>query len=141
MATDPQGQPPAVDDTEIRRVVESFYRAFNAHELESVGALVTEGWIHINPLGGVGHGREAVIEELKEVHASLLRGVSDEPEEMSVTFATSDVAVVVVPSRLSPFSLPDGTRFEDARPLRTFVVVKRDGSWRILLDQNTFRGR
>ena len=44
---------------------------------------------------------------------------------MEVRFATPDVAVVTVPSRMSTFTSPDGVTLENEGRIRTFVVVKR----------------
>ena len=62
-----------------------------------------------------------------QVHSTFLKGVTDTPEDIAVRFATSDVAVVTVRSRTSPFTSPDGIRHENESRVRTFVVVKRDG--------------
>jgi hypothetical protein len=45
-----------------------------------------------------------------------------------------------VPSLLKgPFTLPDGVTYDSVRQIRTFVVVKREGRWLIMQDQNTNR--
>ena len=82
-----------------------------------------------------------MLKEVNEVHSSFLKGVSDTPEEMSFRFATLDVAVVTVPSRVSTYTTPDGVTHENERQIRTFVVVKRGGRWLIMQDQNTVRVR
>ena len=125
------------DEQQVGQVVQAFYDAFNSHEFGRLQGFTTDDWEHINPLGGWTRGREAVIDELKEVHSTFLKGVSDTVEEMSIRFATPDVAVVTVPSRMSTFMTPDGVRYEGARPIRTFVVVRRAGQWLIMHDQNT----
>src|SRR6202011_3011962 len=96
-------------------------------------------WTHINPLGGWTRGRDAVLTELREVHSSFLKGVTDTIEEMEIRFATTRVAIVTVPSKTSPYTSPDGVRRENQRQIRTFVLVKRHGGWLIMQDQNTFR--
>jgi ketosteroid isomerase-like protein len=91
--------------------VKAFYDAFNSHDFSRAVDFTTDDWTHINPMGGWTRGREAVLNELKEVHATFLKGVSDTPEEMSVNFATPDVAVVTVPSRVSTLCpMVQGTR-------------------------------
>ena len=129
------------EEQQVRQVVQSFYDAFNSHDFGRVEEFTTEDWNHINPLGGWAREREAVLSELREVHSTFLKGVSDTVEEMSVRFATPDVAVVTVASRVGTFTSPDGVRHESERPIRTFVVVRRGGRWLIMHDQNTFRGR
>ncbi len=129
------------DEKQVRQVVQSFYDAFNAHAFDRAAEFTTDDWTHINPGGGWKKGREAVLKELKEVHSTFLKGVTDTPEEMSVRFAAHDVAVVTVPSRVGTYITPDGVRHENERQIRTFVVVRRAGKWLIMQDQNTIRSR
>ncbi|HEX4949323.1 MAG TPA: hypothetical protein VFZ34_21800, partial [Blastocatellia bacterium] len=69
------------------------------------------------------------------------KGVTDTMEEMDVRFATQDVAVVTVTSQMTTYITPDKIRHENERHLRTFVVLKRSGKWRIMQDQNTLIAR
>src|SRR5215472_18317189 len=89
---------------EVRQAVRSFYDAFNTHAFESAEIYTTEDWNHINPFGGWTRSREAVLKELKEVHTTFLKGVSDTIEDMTVRFATPDVTVVTVTSWTTPFT-------------------------------------
>jgi len=126
-------------ETPVRKPVEAFYAAFN-HGFEGASDFATEDWNHINPYGGWTHGRKNVLNEVREVHATFLKGVSDTVEEMSVRFATRDVAVVTVTSLMSTFVTPDGVKHENERHIRTFVVVKRGSRWLVMQDQNTAIG-
>ncbi|MBA2704460.1 MAG: SgcJ/EcaC family oxidoreductase [Blastocatellia bacterium] len=126
---------------QVRRAVQSFYAAFNSHGFEHAAEYTTEDWNHINPFGGRTRGRDATLKDLKEVHATFLKGVTDTIEKMEVRFATRDVAVVTVTSRMTTYITPDGVRHENERHIRTFVVVKRSGRWLIMQDQNTIMGR
>jgi len=101
---------PATQEAQVRKAVQSFYDAFNSHDFRRVPEFTTEDWTHINPLGGWTRGRDAVLKEVREVHASFLKGVTDTIEEMEVKFATANVAIVTVPSRTSPYTSPDGVK-------------------------------
>lgn len=129
------------NEEQVRQAVQSFHAAFNSHDFGSAEEYTTEDWNHINPLGGWTRGRDAVLKELKEVHSTFLKGVSSTIEDVSVRFASPDVAVVTVTSRSSTFITPDGVRHENERSIRTFVVVKRNSRWLIMQDQNTFISR
>jgi uncharacterized protein (TIGR02246 family) len=127
-------------EEEIRRVIDSFYDAFNSHKFDTAEEYTTPDWIHVNPLGGWSRGRQDVLAELKKVHSTFLKGVTDKVESISVQFANSDVAVAMVPSTLAgKFTTPDGVQHENDRQIRTFVVVKVGEHWRIMHDHNTFR--
>ena len=126
----------------VRRAVQRFYDAFNAHGFGNAAEFTRDDWVHINPNGGVKQGRAAVLAELREVHASFLKGVTDTPDSIAVRFATRDVAVATVPSRMTPaFTTPDGVRHVNEPHIRTFVVVRRGGVWRIMQDHNTVRSQ
>ena len=128
-------------EKQVRQTVQSFYDAFNASGFGRASEYTTEDWNHINPFGGRTRGREAVLKELNEVHSTFLKGVSDTIEDMDIRFAAPNVAVVTVTSRMSTFTTPDGVKHENERHIRTFVVVKRNGRWLIMEDQNTIIGR
>jgi uncharacterized protein (TIGR02246 family) len=128
----------ATSEAQARKAVESFYDAFNFHDFARVPSFTTEDWVHINLLGGWTRGRDNVLKELKEVHSTFLKGVTAKPEVMEVRFASTNVAIVTVPSKMSPYTTPDGLRREDQRQIRTFVLVQRDECWLIMQDHNTF---
>jgi uncharacterized protein (TIGR02246 family) len=125
------------DEHAVRQTVESFYEAFRTHSFNKAENFATEDWNHINPYGGRTRGRAATLRELKEVHSTFLKGVSDNIEEMDVRFAGADAAVVTVTSLMTTFTTPDGVKHDNERHIRTFVVVKRNGGWAIMQDQNT----
>lgn len=128
-------------ENEVRQAVQSFYNDFNSHNFGRVVEYTTEDWNHINPFGGITSGREPVLKELKEVHESFLKGVSSTIEDMSVRFAAPEVAVVIVTNRMGTYTTPDAVKHENERQIKTFVVVKRNGKWLIMHDQNTLIGR
>jgi uncharacterized protein (TIGR02246 family) len=121
----------------VRQAVQAFYAAFNSHRFDRAAEFTTEDWNHINPLGGRTRGRSAVLKELEEVHSTFLKGVTDTVEQMDVRFATADVAVATVTSRVGTFTTPDGVKHENEQQIRTFVVVKRGARWLITQDHNT----
>ncbi len=132
---------PATQEVRVRKAVQAFYDAFNSHDFRRVPEFTTEDWNHLNPFGGRTRGRAGVLKELKEVHSTFLKGVTDTMEEMDVRFATPEVAVVTVTSQMSTYITPDKVRHENERHIRTFVVLKRSGKWLIMQDQNTLIAR
>lgn len=128
-------------DSGPRKAVEAFYAMFNAHQFDSAADFTTDDWVHINPLGGVTRGRNAVLAELREVHSTFLKGVTNHPESFDVRMASPAVAIVTVQSIISSFTTPDGKRHENEQSVHTFILVKRQERWLITQDQNTFKGR
>ena len=130
------GQTPS-NEAQVRKTVQAFYAAFNSHGFDRAAEFTSEDWNHINPGGGWTRGREAVLKELREVHGTFLKGVTDTITSLDVRFATADVAVATVTSQMSTFTMPDGVRHENEAHIRTFVVVRRGTRWLIVQDQNT----
>jgi uncharacterized protein (TIGR02246 family) len=124
-------------ESQVRETVQAFYAAFNSHGFDRASEFTSDDWNHINPGGGRTRGREAVLKELREVHGTFLRGVTDTITNLDVRFATPDVAVVTVTSQMSTYTMPDGVKHEDEAHIRTFVVRKRSNRWLIMQDQNT----
>lgn len=118
--------------------VKRFYAGFDDGTFPRAEEYTTDDWNHINPMGGRTVGRKAVLDEVRGVHSTFLKGVTDTPESFDVKFFRPDAAIVVVPSRLSTFTTPDGVKYENRRNVRTFIVVKRSGRWLIMHDHNTF---
>jgi uncharacterized protein (TIGR02246 family) len=123
-------------EADVRRVVLAFYSSFN-NGFRDAADFATEEWSHIGPTGSLIVGRDNVLKEVREVHSTFLKGVSDTVDKIQVTFAQNQTAVVTVSSVMSTFVTPDGMRHENERHIRTFVVVKRQMRWLILQDQNT----
>lgn len=121
----------------VRQAVQAFYDAFNADGFDNAPSFTTADWNHITPIGGRTRGRVPTVAQLKLVHGTFLKGVSETIEHMDVRFATSDVAVATVTSRTSTFITPGGVRRENEQQIRTFVVVKRDARWLIMQDHAT----
>ena len=124
-------------EAEVRSTIQAFYNAFNDGFTQPAG-YAAEDWNHINPFGGRTRSREETLEEVREVHQSFLKGVTVTIESMDIRFATPDVAVGTVVSLGGAFTTPDGVKHGPGRSVRTFVVVRRDGRWQIMQDQNTF---
>jgi uncharacterized protein (TIGR02246 family) len=125
------------EEKEVRATIEAFYTAFDMNGFDHAKDFATEDWYHIDPFGGCSKSRDTLLKELTEIHNSFLKGVTDKVEDMSIRFATPDVAVATVTSRMSHWTSPDGVKHVNEGHIRTFVVVKRDGRWLIMQDQNT----
>lgn len=134
----PAGAEGADRAASVRKAVESFYSSFG-DGFAGAANFATADWNHINPSGGWTRNRQDVLREVRSDHSTFLKGVTDTIEEMDVRFASPDVAVVTVASRMSPFRTPDLVEHPHDRPIRTFVVVKRHGRWLMMQDQNTTR--
>ena len=80
-------------EREVRETVNAFYEAFNSHDFTGAAEFTTDDWAHINPFGGWTRGRDSVLAELREVHGSFLRGVTDTPDTIVVRLTAATAAV------------------------------------------------
>ena len=124
-------------EKDVRRAVQSFYDAFNSHGFDRANEFTSDDWNHINPFGGRTRGRSETVNDLNRVHSTFLKGVSDTIQEMDIRFADPNVAVVTVTSHVGTYVTPEGNKHENERHIRTFVLVRRNGRWLIMHDQNT----
>lgn len=67
----------------VKKVVVAFQNDFNEGSFKNALEYTTRDWDHINPVGGISKGRAAVLEEVRAVHQSFLKGVSMEIETMT----------------------------------------------------------
>src|SRR3546814_21181606 len=112
----------------VLETVRAFYAAFNSHGFDHSTEFTTDDWNHINPYGGRTRGRMKVLKELHAVHGSFLNGVSDNIEQPDVRFASKEVAVATVASRMRTFTSPDRVKTATDPPTTTVVLVHR--AWR-----------
>lgn len=91
LASPMAAQAPAAE-ARVRQTVQAFYAAFNSHGFDRAAEFTTDDWNHINPLGGRTSGREVVLKELRAVHSTFLKHVSDTIDQMDVRFAMADHA-------------------------------------------------
>ena len=124
-------------EAEVMDPVRAFYTAFD-EGFTQPARYATEDWNHLNPLGGRTKSRDETLAQVREVHQSFLKGVTETIESSDVRFATDDVAVATVVSRSSPHGIPSDPEAKARRQIRTFVVVRRDDRWQIMQDHNTF---
>jgi uncharacterized protein (TIGR02246 family) len=123
-------------DAAVMAPVEAFYRAYDEGFVRGAD-FATDDWNHINPGGGRTQGKAAVLAEVRAVHRTFLKDVTDKIEDADVRFASSSVAVVTVLSRTSAFAMPNEPVATAHGQIRTFVVVRRSGRWLVMQDHNT----
>jgi hypothetical protein len=70
-----------------RKPVEAFYSAFD-QGFTGPADFAAEDWAHINPNGGWTRGRENVLKEVRDVHSTFLKGVTDTIEQIEVRLAS-----------------------------------------------------
>lgn len=120
-------------DPAVVQPLAAFFTSFNAHSVDNAADFTTDDWNHITPSGLWTRGRPEVVAQLKLMHMSVLAGITNQQQSVAVRFASPEVAVAVVTSKLSPANVPDQTRI-------SFVLVKPAEKWLIMHDQHNWIG-
>ena len=125
------------DKQAIKKVIISFQDDFNDGSFKNAEQYTTEDWVHINPLGGIDKGQKEVLKVVREVHKTFLKGVTMNMTQLSMRFITQDAVIADVVHNVSTYTTPDGTKHENERHVKTYVVVKKKGKWLLTHDHNT----
>lgn len=130
------GQSPQ-DKEAVKKVVIAFQDDFNEGSFKNAKAYSTFDWRHINPGGGIDKGRDSVLQTVRAVHQTFLKGVTMRIESIDIRFLNTDVAIADVIHQVDNYTTPDGITHENNRHIKTYVVVKKRGSWLLAQDHAT----
>src|SRR5438876_12017602 len=126
------------DEPLVREVVNAFVTDYNNGDFKNAPSYTTDDWVHINPGGGITRGRDEGLKEVRAIHKTMLKGVSITIDNVTVHFVTPDVALVDAVHTSDSYVTPeDGVKHENERQIKTYLIVKRNGKWLLVLDQNT----
>jgi len=126
------------DEQLIRNVVKSFVSDYNNGDFKNASFYTSIDWVHINPGGGITRGREDVLNEVRAIHQTMLKGVKITIDTMTIRFVTTDVAMLNAVHTSDTYITPkNGIRHEKEKQMKTYVVVRQKGKWLLTLDQNT----
>ncbi|HEX5521114.1 MAG TPA: SgcJ/EcaC family oxidoreductase [Longimicrobiaceae bacterium] len=131
-----EAQAPGVDiSREVQALVDAQAAAWSAKDAHAFAATYTADATFFNPLGWVSTGRD----EIREAHAFLFAGpFSGSTETQKITAVrplTGTIAVIHLESDLTgyPELVPGLSETEPGviRTTKTWVVLKRGGTWEI----------
>jgi uncharacterized protein (TIGR02246 family) len=122
---------------DVQDVVAKYFDAYNDHSFANADEFTTDDWNFIDPWGKWIDGRDDVIEKEDAAHAGYLKKTDAMLEQVSINFASSEVAVVTAISRVTPYKAPDGVEHGTEDQCSTFVVVKREDRWLVMQTQHT----
>lgn len=127
----------AESDESVLQVVRSFQEDFNTGAFVKAPDYTTHDWVHIHSGGGLIRGRADVLEDVRSVHQTILKGVSMTIDSTSVRHLTPDVAVVDAFHTVSPHKSSTGQDHINEQWIKTYVLVKRNGRWLLAHDHST----
>jgi uncharacterized protein (TIGR02246 family) len=125
------------DEDAVKQIVLDFQKDFNDGTFKKAESYATTDWEHINPLGGSVRGRGAVLESVRGVHQTFLKGVSITTDSLKVRFIKPEVALVTAYHSIDNYITPDSVEHFNERQIKSYVLFKQDGKWLMTLDHNT----
>ncbi|TWJ03174.1 uncharacterized protein (TIGR02246 family) [Mucilaginibacter frigoritolerans] len=125
------------DEQLVKNVVLAYQDDYNDGAFKNVESYTTKNWEHINPIGGITKGRDEVMKELRPLCQTILKGVTLTVESMTVRFLSPTVAIANVVHKCSDYEFPAGVKHQNERHMKTYIIVKKQNKWLLILDQNT----
>jgi uncharacterized protein (TIGR02246 family) len=113
----------------------AFQAAWNAHDMDALGALFHEGATFVNRFGHYVRGVDAIVALHRPIHETIYRDSILENELIDATRIADEAAVIHFWSRLAAGAAhPAGPHTVDTLILA--VLTKKDGNWRIQALEN-----
>ncbi|HEX4425922.1 MAG TPA: SgcJ/EcaC family oxidoreductase [Terriglobales bacterium] len=130
-----------LDESAIRTAVIAFQEAWNHHDMRAMADVFTEDAELINVVGTHWQGRANIVKALRAFHREMFKNEQIHFDEITIRSVTPEVAIAVaVQTGSGEMMLPEG-QGQKITPagsqLDTFVVVMRNGVWKVVHCQNT----
>jgi uncharacterized protein (TIGR02246 family) len=127
----------SAEEAAVKAAVQSFVDAWNQHDMDAFGALFTEDADFVNVRGTRWIGRSAIGEGHAATHATIFKSTQLRILELSVRFLKPDVAVARWACELTGETTPAGESVPPRKAIPTFVMMKTQDRWLIVVAQNT----
>jgi uncharacterized protein (TIGR02246 family) len=124
------------DEAQIRAIATSWERAWNAHDMKALVALVTPDADFVNVGGKHWKGREQ-IEAEHTLRLSQFQQSTWTTGLVTVQFLKPDISLVHVNWGIVGDKDPDGSARKPREGVFTWIVTKHSGRWQIRAAQNT----
>jgi uncharacterized protein (TIGR02246 family) len=121
----------------IRAVLIGYQDAWNGHDMTALEELFTGDAHWINIVGMHWQGKAAIIKAHSVFHRTIFRKTELTFGHIEVRAISPGVAAAVVTAKVSAFKTPDGAVRPSADNRLSFILMKRDGTWRIAHGHNT----
>jgi uncharacterized protein (TIGR02246 family) len=113
----------------------AFQAAWNAHDMDALGALFHEDATFVNRFGTLKRGVEGIVEQHRAIHESVYQDSMLDHDLIAVDDLAAGVAIVHSWFRLTAgLAHPAGPHQVDT--LLMAVLTRRDGQWRIQAAEN-----
>ena len=123
------------DEIAVRAVVAAFCDSWTKHDMDAMHALETQDVEWVNVVGNDWRGLADVRKGHANYHHFLAAKSTCSVDSVAVRPIAPDVAIAVTAFHFGGTGLDGKT--EDTRTRSSMVMVKRDGEWKIIHQQNT----
>jgi uncharacterized protein (TIGR02246 family) len=131
------GQPgPQTDVQAIRTVMDGFMDAWNRHDAKAWAALFSEDSDFTNVRGIGASGRSNIEQFHARVFATIFKSSVQKYTDIKTRFVRPDVAAVDVRWEMTGSTDPAGNPVPLRTGLLSFVMVKSQGNWQIMVMHN-----
>jgi uncharacterized protein (TIGR02246 family) len=127
----------ADDESAVRGLVNEFANTWNRHDMKAMHELDTEDVEWINVVGHHWRGKAAVYKGHAAIHKGLVANTNMSVEAVLTRSIAPTVAVAVATMHFGPSLDPRWPLLPASKTRGSFVMVKRDGIWKIAHFQNT----
>jgi uncharacterized protein (TIGR02246 family) len=128
----------ANDEKAVRALVDEFASAWNQHDMKALHDIDTDDVEWVNVVGHDWPGKTTVLRGHTAFHKTLARKSHVIVESANIRAIAPDVAVAVATMRFTPLVGTDGQELgPPAKTRGSFIVVKREGTWKVAHFQNT----
>jgi uncharacterized protein (TIGR02246 family) len=118
------------EEMAVQAVATSWAEAWNAGDMDAIGALYAEASDYVNFFGETVTGRSAIQAAFAEINSTVYKGTKISIEPAALTFIKPDVAVSDTTWEIT--GLPAGAPKVPTAGQSTAVMVKQDGGWKIV---------
>lgn len=133
----PSLKPTAEASTAAVEIIQGLESAWNHHDMKQFVSYVTDDCQWVNVVGMFWDGKEAVYQAHEGFHQTIFKTVQYHSNSASLRQITPDVVIGVVKVTMDQFTTPDGKVVPEGPTRLTYVMVKRDGKWKLCSAQNT----
>ena len=124
------------DETEIKKIVDGFAAAWNAHDMVKFSELFTPDADWVNIRGARWKGVEEIKNNHVAIHKMFYSKSRIEFVDLSIRMITPDVAVVHVKEIVTGSDVPKAAGIAPESQM-SLIMAKRGGKWLIANGQNT----
>jgi uncharacterized protein (TIGR02246 family) len=125
------------EEASIRRMATRFAETWNQHDMEALAALFSEDADFVNVPGMYWKGRDQIRQEHARLHGLQFKESVLTVRSVTVRFLRPDVALAHIKWGLEGERDSDGTSRPPREGVMSWVVMNRDGDWRVASSHNT----